>query len=193
MERVFDSFYADVMAQYVPPGWPVGVHPPGSEGFEQTAVTWLLDVVPPDYRIHGVLRRHPVALAELARHHLAACVQGARDGYRVVRAELGAQLPRHGLEAVLAVYRAEGSRLVSTARAVDLVCRALRGETFTPRPAAVSRSRGTPRGPAHSGGRPAGHSPAGARSSGTIPPSPPGHRSRPRPTRARTAAEARAR
>lgn len=189
MERVFDSFYADVMAHYVPPGWPVGVHPPGSEGFEQTAVTWLLDVVPPDYRIHGVLRRHPVALAELARHHLAACVQGAREGYRVVRAELGAELPRHGLEAVLAAYRAEGSRLVSTARAVDLVRQALSGETFTPPPAAVSRSRGTPRGPAHSAGR----SPAAARPSGTTPPSPPGRRSRPRPTRARTAAEARAR
>jgi hypothetical protein len=177
------------MARYVPPGWPVGVHPPGSEGFEQTAVIWLLDVVPPDYRVHGVLRRHPVALAELARHHLAACVQGAREGYRLVRAELGGQLPGHGLEAVLAAYRAEGSRLVSTARAVDLVSRALRGETFTARPAAVSRGRDNLRAPAH----PAAHSPAGARPSGTTPPSPPGHRSRPRPTRARTAAEARGR
>jgi len=174
------------MSSDVPSGWPVGVHPPGSEGFEQTAVTWLLDVVPPDYRVHGVLRRHPVALAEMARHHLAACVQGAREGYRAVRAELGAQLPRHGLEAVLAAYRAEGSRLVSTARAVELVERALRGEMFTPRAAAVIRGRGNPRAPAH----PAPRSPAQARPSGTTPPSPPGRRSRPRPTRARTAAEA---
>jgi hypothetical protein len=189
MEYVFDCFYAHLMACDVPPGWPVGVHPPGSEGFEQTAVIWLLDVVPPDYRVHGVLRRHPLELAELARHHLAACVQGAREGYRAARTELGPQLPQRGLEAVLAAYRAEGSRLVSTARAVDLVSRALRGEVLVPRSATVMRGRGNPRGPAHS----AAHSPAPARPSGTTPPSPPGRRSRPRPTRARTAAEARAR
>jgi hypothetical protein len=120
------------VAAYLPPGWPAGVHPPGSDEFEQTAVTWLLDVVPPDYRLHGVLRRHPVALATLARHHVAACVQGAREGYRIARAELGGQLPPGGMEAVLAAYRAEGGRLVETARAVDLVERALRGEAFTP-------------------------------------------------------------
>ena len=116
---------------HVPPGWPAGVHPPGSEEFEQTAVTWLLDVVPPDYRLHGVLRRHPVALAVMARHHVAACVQGAREGYWHARSELGAELPPGGVESVLAAYRAEGSRLVETARAVDLVERALRGEVFT--------------------------------------------------------------
>ncbi|MCW2932732.1 MAG: hypothetical protein JWM19_3694, partial [Actinomycetia bacterium] len=42
------------MAAYIPPGWPAGVHPPGSDGFEATATAWLLDVVPPDYRLHGV-------------------------------------------------------------------------------------------------------------------------------------------
>jgi hypothetical protein len=120
------------VAAYVPPGWPTGVHPPGSEEFGQTAVTWLLDVVPPDYRLHGVLRRHPVALAALARHHLAACVAGAREGYRTARAELGDRLPPGSLDAVLDAYRTEGRRLVETAHAVDLVTRALRGEVFTP-------------------------------------------------------------
>jgi hypothetical protein len=120
------------VAAYVPPGWPAGVHPPGSEGFEETALTWLLDVVPPDYRLHGVLRRHPVALATLARHHVAACVEGAREGYRTARAELGGQLPSGGMEAVLAAYRTEGGRLVENARAVDLIERALRGEVFAP-------------------------------------------------------------
>ncbi len=119
-------------AAFVPTGWPDGVHPPGSPGFEQTAVNWLLDVVPPDYRLHGVLLRHPVALATLARHHLAACVEGARQGYRSARAELGTDLPPSGLAAVLAAYQAEGSRLVATAQAVDLVGRALRGEKFVP-------------------------------------------------------------
>lgn len=121
------------MAAYLPPGWPAGVHPPGSDGFEQTAVAWLLDVVPPDYRLYGVLRRHPVALATMAKHHVAACVAGARDGYRTARTELGGQLPPAGVDAVLAAYRSEGKRLVDTARAVDLVARALRGEAFPPR------------------------------------------------------------
>jgi hypothetical protein len=120
------------VAAYLPPGWPAGVHPPGSDGFEQTAVAWLLDVVPPDYRMHGVLRRHPIALAVLAKHYLAACVEGARRGYRSARTELGDVVPPQGLDAVLAVYSSEGSRLVATARAVDLVGRALRGEVFAP-------------------------------------------------------------
>jgi hypothetical protein len=95
-------------------------------------VAWLLDVVPPDYRMHGVLRRHPVALATLARRHLAACVEGARQGYRTARTELGGVLPVSGLDAVLAAYRSEGSRLVTAARAADLVEQALRGKEFTP-------------------------------------------------------------
>jgi hypothetical protein len=130
------------VAAYLPPGWPAGVHPPDSEEFEQTAVTWLLDVVPPDYRLHGVLRRHPYALAVLARHHVAACVRGAREGYRSARTELGGKLPPGGVEAVLEVYRAEGSRLVETARAVDLVGRALRGEVFTPQLGGTHERRG---------------------------------------------------
>jgi hypothetical protein len=121
------------MAAYVPPGWPSSVQPPGSEGFERTAVAWLLDVVPPDYRLYGVLRRHPVALAAMARHHVAACVEGARHGYRTSRSELGDLLPPPGIDAVLEAYRSEGSRLAATARAVDLVARALRGEAFPPR------------------------------------------------------------
>jgi hypothetical protein len=109
------------------------VHPPGSEEFESTAVGWLLDVVPPDYRLHGVLRRYPVALATMARHHSKACVEGAREGYRTARTELAGVLPPHAVDTVLAAYRKEGARLAETARAVDLVERALRGEVFTPK------------------------------------------------------------
>jgi hypothetical protein len=120
------------MASYMPPGWPAGVHPPGSEDFESTAIGWLLDVVPPDYRLHGVLRRYPVALAAMARYHAKACVEGAREGYRTARIELADALPPHAIDTVLAAYRKEGARLAATARAVGLVERALRGETFTP-------------------------------------------------------------
>jgi hypothetical protein len=119
------------------------VHPPGSEDFESTAVGWLLDVVPPDYRLHGVLRRYPVALATLARYHSKACVEGARQGYRTARTELAGALPPHAIDTVLAAYRKEGARLAATAEAVDLVERALRGEVFTPKmslPTAEPRS-----------------------------------------------------
>jgi hypothetical protein len=115
------------MTAQLPPGWPDGVHPPGSPDFEATAVAWLLDVVPPDYRLHGVLRRHPIALAALARHHIRACVQGAREGYRTTRTELGGTLSPHTIDEVLAVYRAEGQRLVATAAAAELIARALGG------------------------------------------------------------------
>ena len=46
---------------------------------------------------------------------------------------LGGSLPAHGVDAVLAAYRSEGRRLVDTARGVDLIGRALRGEVFNPR------------------------------------------------------------
>ena len=142
------------MASYIPPGWPAGVHPPGSEDFESTAIGWLLDVVPPDYRLHGVLRRYPVALAAMARYHAKACVEGAREGYRTARTELADSLPPHAIDTVLAAYRKEGARLAATARAVDLVERALRGEAFTatmasqpvtPRPAGGHRGGGSTR------------------------------------------------
>jgi hypothetical protein len=120
------------MGTYLPPEWPAGVHPPGSEEFESTAVGWLLDVVPPDYRLHGVLRRYPVALATMARYHAKACVEGARQGYRTARTELAGTLPPHAIDTVLAAYRKEGARLAVVASAVDLIERALRGEVFTP-------------------------------------------------------------
>lgn len=133
IEHLFGWSYArSVAAAFVPVGWPAGVHPPGTPGFEQTAVSWLLDQVPPDYRLHGVLVRHPLALAALARHHLAGCVEGARQGYRSARAELGNDLPPGGLAAVLTAYQTEGRRLVTAATATDLISRALRGETFVP-------------------------------------------------------------
>jgi hypothetical protein len=134
------------MATYTPPGWPAGVHPPGSDDFESTAVGWLLDVVPPDYRLHGVLRRYPVALATMARYHSRACVEGARQGYRTARTELTGALPPHAIDTVLAAYRKEGARLAATARAVALVERALRGEVFTPKmtPANITPTKTAP-------------------------------------------------
>lgn len=136
------------MTVYVPPGWPTGVQPPGSPEFEPSAVTWLLDVIPSDYQLHGVLRRHPIALASLVRHHLTACVEGARNGYRTARSELGKDLPPGAVEAVLTMYRNEGARLANAAKAADLVERALHGEVFVPQMSGGARGSRRARGQA---------------------------------------------
>lgn len=116
------------MSTYVPPGWPAQVHPPGTERFEDTALSWLLELVPPEYRRYGVLRRYPIALARMARHHVNASVDAAREGFRTARVDLAEIVPPHGVEAVLETYRREGGRLVSLLQAIELVETALRGE-----------------------------------------------------------------
>lgn len=118
---------------YLPPGWPEAVHPPGSDGFERTAVAWLFDHSPPDFRSYEVLRRYPVLLARLAGEQLAAAVEACRTGYRTARADLsgGDLVPATAVAAVIAAYEREGRRLAAAARAADLVGRALRGESFT--------------------------------------------------------------
>lgn len=115
------------MSTYVPPGWPSQVHPPGTERFEDTAMAWLLELVPPEYRRYGVLRRYPIALARMARQHVAASVEAAREGFRTARVDLGDAVPPHGVEAVLETYRREGARLVAILEGIELVETALRG------------------------------------------------------------------
>lgn len=127
----------------MPNGWPAQVHPPGTERFEDTALAWLLELVPPEYRRYGVLRRYPLALARMARQHVAASVEAAREGFRTARTDLGEAVPPHGIEAVLDAYRREGGRLATVATAIELVETAMRGQAepedpghrrpFTPR------------------------------------------------------------
>jgi hypothetical protein len=117
--------------RYVPTEWPPEVNPPGIPDWETTAAAWLLDLVP-EYRQHAAVRRHPVILAFITRHVIAGAVQGARQGYRSTRSELGDLVPPHALDAALRAWRAEGERLAATACAVDLVERALRGDIQTP-------------------------------------------------------------
>lgn len=96
-------------------------------------MAWLFELVPPEYRRYGVLRRYPVVLARMAHHHVAASVEAARQGFRTARTELSGVVPPHGVDAVLEIYRSEGTRLVALATAVGLVDTALRGGTFTPK------------------------------------------------------------
>jgi hypothetical protein len=121
------------VSQLVPPGWPAEVLPPQAPEWERSAVGWLFDLCPPDYRAHEVLRRHPVVLARFAAQHVAANVQAARDGLRTVREELRGVVPPEVVEAAIAAYDREGRRLVQAGRQVELVREALSGKRWVPR------------------------------------------------------------
>ncbi len=117
----------------VPPEWPAQVRAPGAPEWEDSAVAWLFDQCPPDYRGYDVLRRHPVVLARFAALHLDAAVQAAGTGVRTARAEFAGRLAPETVESVLAAFEREGRRLARARRQVDLVERALRGERYVPR------------------------------------------------------------
>ncbi len=117
----------------VPPSWPEDVLPPTAPDWERSAVAWLFDLCPPDYRAHEVLRRYPVVLARFAAGHVQAGVESARAGLRTVRRDLRDEVPPEVVEAAVAAYDREGRRLAAAARAVVVVDAALRGERWVPR------------------------------------------------------------
>ena len=71
-----------------PPGWPTEVRPPDAPDWERTAVNWLFDICPPEYRSHQALRRHVVVLARFAVLHVEASQAACRRGLSEARAEL---------------------------------------------------------------------------------------------------------
>ena len=121
------------MRQLVPPGWPEQVLPPQAPDWERSAVGWLFDLCPAEYRVHDVLRKHPVVLARFAAGHVEAAVEAARNGIRTTRAELKGVVGNDVVDAALAAYEREGRRLVQVGRQVALVDAALRGERHVPR------------------------------------------------------------
>ncbi|MCI2238939.1 hypothetical protein MO973_29470 [Paenibacillus sp. TRM 82003] len=120
-------------SRHGPPGWPAPVPPPGAAGFERAAVAWLLDRAPPEHRGHPPVHRHPVVLAWLVGHHVAAQREAVRRATAGARVELAEHLPPEVVPRVLEVLEGEELRLVRLARSVDLLQRALRGEAFVPR------------------------------------------------------------
>lgn len=117
----------------VPPGWPAEVLPPEAPDWVKSAVNWLYDLCPPDYRAHEVLRRYPAVLARFAARHVASAIDAARDGLANARAELADVVPAEVVEAAVAAYEREGQRLAKAARGVALVEEALRGKRFVAR------------------------------------------------------------
>lgn len=116
-----------------PPGWPAAVPPPESPGWQVPAVSWLLDHCPPDYRAYAGWRRHPIALAWVARRHIDAQLVAMRQAYRDVRVELGDHVGPEGLQQVMADLEAEGVRLLAAQRSAALLFEAFSGKRFVPR------------------------------------------------------------
>lgn len=116
-----------------PPGWPAAVRAPGAPHWEGTALNWLLDLCPADYRGYPVLSRHPAVLAWLAAHHLEGQLQATRRALATARAELLDVVPPPALAEVLEVVESEEARILAVQRSLALVGQALRGVRFVPR------------------------------------------------------------
>ena len=119
-------------AQPVPPQWPAQVHPPGTPEWERSAVGWLFDQVPGEWRAYDVLRRHPTLLARLAAAQVAASLEAARTGWRTLRRDVGRDLPPEVVEEAVGAYELLGAQLAELARQVAAVEEALRGHTWIP-------------------------------------------------------------
>ena len=122
------------MVQLVsPPGWPGQVRPPGAPGWEGTAVNWLLDICPPEFRGSPVLRRHEVVLARFAVLHVEACQAAVRRGLSEARSVLRDVADADTVERAIETWQRESARLIAERRAVGLVEEALRGRRFVAR------------------------------------------------------------
>ncbi|WP_109506232.1 hypothetical protein [Nocardioides speluncae] len=122
------------MPTYVaPPGWPSQVREPGAPGWERSAVNWLLDISPPDYRGYLTLRRHPLLLVRFALHHVEASQAACRRGLSEARVEFRDLADLDTIEAAIQTWHVEQARLLGVRRAVGLVEEALRGRRFVAR------------------------------------------------------------
>ena len=116
-----------------PPGWPKSVPPPGAEGWEPRAVAYLLDLAPGDFRTEPLYARQPRLLAWRVQALVEAQLQSARAAYSRARAELREDATPEVVAEMLQALEREGAALLARRREVDLVTRALRGESFVPR------------------------------------------------------------
>lgn len=118
------------MNVYLPPGWPEMVRPPGAQDWESTAVAFLLDCCPPDFRAYPVLRKHPVVLARFAVQFVEGQLRSATDGLAEIRTSVTKLVPPDVVEQAAQAWLEQGARLARTRRAVGLVEDALRGRRF---------------------------------------------------------------
>jgi len=116
-----------------PPGWPREVRPPDAPDWEATAVNWLLDLCPAEYRRYTGLRRHVVVLARFAVLYVEAQQAACRRGLSQIRSDLKDVATLEVVEAAVMTFQLDEARLLATRRAVGLVEDALRGRRYVAR------------------------------------------------------------
>ena len=129
-EQVFD-YDGGVSRHVAPPGWPPEVRPPDAPDWEATAVSWLLDLCPSEFRGYPSLRRHLVLLTWLAGHHVDAQLVALRQAYRTIRVELTDRLPDGAVEQAMTDIELEGVRLRAARRGALLIAEALEDRRLT--------------------------------------------------------------
>jgi hypothetical protein len=117
-------------AAYVPPGWPSQVRPPGAPGWEATAIAYLLDCCPADFRAYRVLRNHPVVLARFASVFVNGQHEASQRGLAEVRTSLSDCVEPDVVDAATQAWLEQDARLARVRRAVTLLDEALRGRVF---------------------------------------------------------------
>jgi hypothetical protein len=115
---------------YVPPGWPARVRPPGAPDWEASAVAYLLDCCPPDFRAYRVLRNHPVVLARFAARFVEGQHRSTQEGLAEIRTSLKDEVSSEVIEAAAQAWLTEDARLARARRSVQLIEHALRGQAF---------------------------------------------------------------
>jgi hypothetical protein len=122
-----------MVTHVAPPGWPRQVRPPDTPDWERTAVNWLLDLCPPEYRGYPALRRHAVVLARFAVLHVDACQAAVKRGLSEARSELRDVATLDVVDAAVETWLTEEARLSGVRRAAGLVEEALRGRRYVAR------------------------------------------------------------
>ncbi len=122
-----------VVTYAAPPGWPDPVRPPHAPDWERTAVNWLFDISPAEYRGYPALRRHVVLLARFAVLGVEAQQAACRRGLSEARGALREVAGPDAIEAGVQTWLAEEARLQGLRRAVGLVEEALRGRRYRAR------------------------------------------------------------
>lgn len=118
---------------YTPPGWPERVRPPGAPDWEATAIAFLLDCCPADFRAYPLLRNHPVVLARFAAQFVEGQYHSTQQGLACARISLIDYVSAEVVESATQAWLEQSAQLVRVRRAVALVEEALRGKIFVRR------------------------------------------------------------
>ena len=84
------------------------MRPPGASGWEATAIAYLLDCCPADFRAYRVLRNHPVVLAQFAGHFVNGQHEASQQGLAEVRTSLSEYVEPDVLEAATQAWLEQG-------------------------------------------------------------------------------------